>query len=87
LPKSPGLPKLPIGKLSIPGVELCKPFGILVEPWGEGAIAVIAGIADIARDRKSQTLEPHWESDSTSLRFARFRGRPRSAKRYPTELS
>jgi hypothetical protein len=62
-----------IGKVN-PGVELCKPFGILVEPWGEGVrIAVIAGIADIARDRKSQTLEPHWESNST-LSLCSFQG-------------
>jgi hypothetical protein len=41
---------------SIPGVDLCKPFGILVGVWGEGVpIAVIADIARHRRDRKGKT--------------------------------
>ena len=36
----------------IPGSELCKPFGILIEGEGEGG----APIADIAHDREAKPL-------------------------------
>ncbi len=51
-------------EIAIPGVESCKCFGILVEVIGGGwprlcaAIAGIADIAVVARDRK--TKSSHW---------------------------